>query len=125
MVNVVWVSKQDTELINALDDPLLKYKNLTKKFTYWRRNSDKSNKVEIDNNSLKDSRFAERNERLKSSKKNKNIGYTSEGYFTSEVNETRSIQMVVIEILMRIKDYQTVKKLHKSVKVQLDHIFHL
>jgi len=91
LLNVVWVSKQDTELINALDDPLLKYKNLTKKFNYWRRNTNKSNKVEFENNkNLKDSRFAEKNERLKSSKKNKNIGYTSEGYFTSEVNETRS-----------------------------------
>lgn len=90
LLNVVWVSKEDTQLINSLDDPLLKYKNLTKKFTYWRRNSNKSNKVEIDNNSLKNSRSVKSKEGLKSSKKIKNIGYTSEGYFTSEVNETRA-----------------------------------
>lgn len=91
LLNVVWVSKQDTELLNFLDDPLLKYKNLTKKFTYWSRNSNKSNKVDIGSNkSFKNSRSTERNERSKFSKKNKNNGYTSEGYFTSELNKTRS-----------------------------------
>lgn len=45
LLNVVWVSKKDTQLINFLNDPSFKYNNLIKKMNNWRNVSSKPNRV--------------------------------------------------------------------------------